>query len=404
MSRSLPRTVVVPAVCAAATLVTGSVSLGRRGAMGNDEVASYWAAQLPPHLLVRLLSHLDAVHGLYYLLLHGWISLVGAGPVLIRIPSLAAMALGVAAVADLTRRVTASTTAALAAGLVAVVTPSTSYYAQTARSYAFVYVCVVVLTSLLVRTLDRERTGSPVARDWAAYALLLALAGYLNEMALLVVAAHGTTVLLSRQWTGARHWSLAAAAGTVLVLPLLVVSLHQTGPLGFIARPGWDDVRSLWERYFGLSVPVAIGLSVLALVAVLPLVARRSRSASGSPLARAAVSAASVGLPLMILPGALLLGESALGSPLYEERYVMWGAAGASLLVGSGVARLSGRWRSRRAPLLRLSLAVGLGYPDEFRTVSDLALAVSPAQAGNFHGVEARLRTVRARILGRERV
>ena len=36
--------------------------------MGNDEVATRWAARLSLHQLARLLRHVDAVHGLYYLL------------------------------------------------------------------------------------------------------------------------------------------------------------------------------------------------------------------------------------------------------------------------------------------------------------------------------------------------
>src|SRR5262249_47637989 len=62
-------------VVAAAMLVLGFWGIARHNSMGNDEVATRWAALLGLRELAHLLGHLDAVHGLYYLLMHGWMAL-----------------------------------------------------------------------------------------------------------------------------------------------------------------------------------------------------------------------------------------------------------------------------------------------------------------------------------------
>jgi mannosyltransferase len=104
--------------------------------MGNDEVATRWAALLPLRALVHLLSNVDAVHGLYYLLMHGWVAL-GSSPVALRIPSVIAMAAAAVLITIIGRRLTGSGWAGLFAGLIMALTPSISFYAQTARSYAW---------------------------------------------------------------------------------------------------------------------------------------------------------------------------------------------------------------------------------------------------------------------------
>ena len=154
-----------PALAAALVMaVLGVWGLGRDSAMGNDEVATRYAALLPLHLLARLLRHVDAVHGLYYLLMHGWMA-VGTSPAVMRIPSVIAMTAAAALVAIIGRRLTGSGWAALFAGLIMAFTPTISYYAQTARSYALVYACVAGATLVLLHALSAEQaagTAGPV--------------------------------------------------------------------------------------------------------------------------------------------------------------------------------------------------------------------------------------------------
>ena len=185
-------------IAGAAMAVLGVWGLARDSAMGNDEVATRWAALLSLRELAHLLNTVDAVHGFYYLLMHGWMA-VGTSPAVMRIPSVISMVVAAGLIAILARQLTGSGWAALFAGLIMALTPTITYYAQTARSYALVYLCVVGATLLLLRALRAEHNGRPVVWAWVSYGALMLLAGYLNEMALLarMAISPAATIMLS---------------------------------------------------------------------------------------------------------------------------------------------------------------------------------------------------------------
>ena len=439
------------AIAASAMVVLGWWGVGRDGSMGNDEVATRWAALLSLRQLVHLLSNVDAVHGLYYLLMHGWMA-VGTSPVVMRIPSVIAMAVAAVLMVIIGRRLTGSGWAGLFAGLIMVVTPSISFYAQTARSYAMVFACVLGSTLALLHALAAEAAGGRGSRRrWLVYAGLVALGGYLNEMSLLVLAAHGVTVLLAAYGRPvAERWARAAAGGAALAAPVVLLSIKEHGAIGWINRPGLTDLRVLLQDYFGAETVAAGLVACCAVVALLPPPGTwRQTGATVQPgtgpgaawWRSGGVSLPSVAAPLLVLPAAILFGESLIGHPLYVDRYVLYGEAGVALLAGGGIYRI-GRWLrgvAGRRPLiwapgvilclsvLVLQLApqhhvrrpgsrrydygapsryVGanarpgdgviffgkfyrkarLGYPRDFRKTSDFAMAVSPLQAGNFQG------------------
>ena len=153
-----------PVAAAAAVMACfGLWGLARQSAMGNDEAASRWAASLSLAQLAHLLRHVDAVHGLYYLLLHGWMA-AGTSPAVLRVPSVIAMVAAAALMVVLARRLTgpgrAGQLAGLFAGLVVALSPVVSYYAQTARSYALVYACVLGQCLALLSALQAEHAGT----------------------------------------------------------------------------------------------------------------------------------------------------------------------------------------------------------------------------------------------------
>jgi mannosyltransferase len=380
-------------------LVMGLWGLQRHSAMGNDEVATRWAALLPLHQLFHLLNNVDAVHGLYYLLMHAWMA-VGTSPTVMRIPSVAAMVVAVALTAVLGRRLTGSGWAGLFAGLIMALTPTVTYYAQTARSYALVVACVLGATLVLLHALAAEAEGASrarVARWWVGYGALVLLAGYLNEMALLMLTAHLVTVLLARYGRAAlRHWAVAAVTGAVLVGPLAVSSAREDKAVNWIPRPGPGAVRVLFHDYFGATTGIAVLLFLCAVVALLPPVAGR-RSSSGSARFAGAwwnqggVSLPSVAAPLVVLPAFLLALESVIARPLYVDRYVLYGEAAAALLAGAGLYRI-GTWLAGTVSASTVSASTALGgrsaagrnaliwVPGIVVCVATLALQIAPQQ------------------------
>jgi mannosyltransferase len=347
--------------------------LARGSAMGNDEVVSRFAAFLPLGQLATLLRRVDIVHGLYYLLLHGWMA-VGTSPAVLRIPSLIGMVAAAAMMVILARRLTGSGWAGLFSGLIMVVTPSISYYAQTARSYALVFACVLAETLALLSALQAERAGAAsgrITRHWLVYGALVALSGYLNEMALLVVPAHAITVLLTRYGRRAvRRWAITSAVACMLAAPVVAISILQRGSADWIGRPDWQQVDFLYQDYFGAQSAVARLLVACAVVAVLPPGPwwRRRRDGAGAGASAkpaspwwsgGGVSLSSVAVPLLLIPAALLLLESRALPPLYQERYVQYGEAGVALLAGAGAYRI-GRWLAGALRRRELILVPGL--------------------------------------------
>jgi mannosyltransferase len=456
------------AVAAAAMLVLGWWGIARDNSMGNDEVATRWAALLPLRELAHLLGHVDAVHGLYYLLMHGWVAL-GSSPVVLRIPSVIAMAVAAVLIVIIGRRLTGSGWAGLFAGLIMGLTPSISFYAQTARSYAMVFACVLGSTLALMYAMEAEAAGRASRRRWVVYAGLVTLGGYLNEMSLLVLAAHAVTVLLARYGHKAvERWLWAAGGGAALVVPLVLLSIKEHAALGWVSPPDLTDLRVLAQDYFGAETVAAGLLVICAVLALLPPAGTWRWLPGGAKQAGAepepawwrsgGVSLPSVAAPLLVLPAAILMIESILLRPLYVDRYVLYGEAGAALLAGAGLYRI-GRWlgdTSGRPALwlpgvivclcvLVLQLApqhhvrrpgsrrydyggpsryVGanarpgdgilflgkfyrkakLGYPGDFRNTSDFAQAASPLQVGNFQGRDKPVGVTLPLMLGYRRI
>jgi mannosyltransferase len=434
-------------------LALGLWGLARHSAMGNDEVATRWAAVISLRGLAHLLNNQDAVHGLYYLLMHVWVA-VGSSPAVLRIPSVAAMTGAVVLVVVLTRRLTGSGWAALFAGLVMALTPMISFYAQTARSYAMVLACVAGATLVLVRALAAEAAGEPAGRWWLGYGALVVLGGYLNEMSLLMLAAHAVTVAAARcgrqvVW----RWAVTAAVSAVLVLPLVLLSIRQNGEVRWIPRPGLPALRVLFHDYFGATTAIGVLVLACAVIAVLP-------EGRGPAWWRGGVSLPSVAAPLLVVPALLLIGESLAARPLYVDRYVLYGEAGAAMLAGAGLWRagrwLAGRFGGRpgllwlpgvavcaavlvlqagpqhriRTPASRLfdfggpSAYVGanarsgdgvlffgnlfrkaeLGYPQDYTKTTDFGMARSPEQAGSFRGTDKRFPAVHPLMLRYPRI
>ncbi|MGW5846710.1 glycosyltransferase family 39 protein [Streptomyces sp. NPDC055254] len=271
----------------------GLWGLERGGSMWRDESVTWQVAHRPLGGLWDLLGQVDAVHGLYYLLLHGVFQLWDGGLWALRLPSVAATALAAAGVAAVAHRL-AGDRAALLSGLGYAVLPPVQMYAQEGRSYALVAAAVVWATYLMLR----ER--------WAAYAVVLLLGCWLHEFAALALLAHAFTGRRSRGW----WW--AAGAVLALLLPLALVSARQARQqLGWLGRPGWED----WTAY-----------GVVAAAALL--------------LARGAErELVRVALPLVLLPPGLLLTLS-LVHPWYVDRYVLYALAGLALLAGARLAAL----------------------------------------------------------------
>ncbi|MFJ8790360.1 glycosyltransferase family 39 protein [Streptomyces sp. NPDC102462] len=312
--------------------------------------------------LWQTLHAADAVHGLYYLLMHGLFGLFGgADPLLVlRLPSVLATAAAAGTLALLGQRL-AGPRAGLAAGVVFALLPPVQRYAQEGRSYALVCALVVWASYLLPRAV-RCRTR----RAWAAYGAVVLVACLLHEFAVLVLVAHAPAVPRAAR----RAWLWTALAVAVGLAPLAALSTGQSqqvawiGGIGAGALAGFAGVAALGAGCAAL-LPRGPGAGQVGLV----------------PLA----------LPLCVVPGLLLMLASLI-EPLYVDRYVLYGHAGTALLVGAALDRLTrsaGRIRAGAVLASGAALAALLPIAVELRTphsrtddVTAVAAAVRTAGAG----------------------
>ncbi|MEU6357312.1 glycosyltransferase family 39 protein [Streptomyces sp. NPDC047072] len=392
-----------PAVLA---LVLGLWGVRRGGSIWRDEVVSYDMARRPLPDLWAALGHADAVHGLYYLLLHGLFRIAGdTDPLLVlRLPSVLAIAVAAGTLALLGSRL-AGPRAGLLAGLVFAVLPPVQRYAQEGRSYALVCALVIWATYLLVRAADRRG-------PWLPYGMVMLTACLLHEFAVLVLPAHLLAVL---HRTALR----AALAVCVGLAPLAVLSSRQSEQVAWIG---------------GLGVGALAGFAGVGAVGVACAILLGSR-----PVTRLAV-------PLTILPALVLILLTPL-KPLYVDRYVLYGHAGTALLLGAALddlPRRAGRVRtvallaagaallsllpvalhlrtpqSRTDDATAVAGAIGamdadgvLYLPSRRRVWSltalsglvDVALARTPTASATLYGTEAAPSVIRARMLATARI
>src|SRR5689334_5647804 len=178
------------------TLALGLWGLPRQHSVWRDEAATWQVAQRSTTEIWHMLGQVDAVHGLYYLLMHGLFECFGPSTTTLRLPSVLAMAVAAACVTVIGHRL-AGTGAGLGGGLAFGLLPAVQFYLQEGRPYALVAAGAAIATLLLVTVLEDHGR----AALWAAYGGAVALCGLLNWLSLMMLPAHAATLA----WAGARR-------------------------------------------------------------------------------------------------------------------------------------------------------------------------------------------------------
>ncbi|MEV6583036.1 hypothetical protein AB0M92_33305 [Streptomyces sp. NPDC051582] len=416
------------------TVALGLWGLSRQDSVWRDEAATWQVAGRSAGEIVEMLGNVDAVHGLYYLLMHGLFELFGASTTTLRLPSVLAVAAAAACVA-LTGRRLAGFWAGLGGGLALGLLPAVQFYLQEGRPYALVAAGAGLSTLLLVSLLSAPPgPGRRAWPRWTAYAVTVLVCALLNWLSLLVLPAHAASLWWVRAGRGVwLRWAAYGACAALGALPLVLFSRSQSDQVSWIPP-------LTWHMMIGPALLLAVG----------GLGARLDRPRAGR------LSAAAVGLPLLAVPQLGLIGIS-LVQPLFLDRYVLFSMAGLALLIGAGLGAAVRAARPRfpraadalvpgvvgiavlamlpvslakRAPASRVDdvLAVAgevarLGRPGDavlfvpaarrdtalvspgaFAGLSDVALERSPVASATLKGEEADPARIRAALLGQQRV
>ena len=400
----------------------------------DDEIATISAVDRTPAELLRLLQSVDAVHGLYYFLMHAWTSVFGFSEIAMRLPSALAVGLACAGTVVIGRKL-GSDALGLASGLVLAVLPRMVWAGTEARQSAFTALLAVALTLLLLRAWKSNRV-----LDWALYGLCAVAGVWMFMFFVLAVAAHACAALVLRRRPIAT--AITCAAVGAVVLPFLIFTLGQK------AQVAWIEDRSLAQTvstaavkqfFYGEdrptgNLPPQWILAFVALLGIVEvgLVAWGLWSSRRMQERRTLVVLCLTGVALPIVG---LLMVSVVAQPVYVARYLTFTAPAFALLVGLGIVSLPPRPAWLRYAAVTVVVAVSLvpqltlkslineppdterkigdrvasdtqapaamvfehaylrdmtlAYPDDFRNVQDLSLLESPAESGTLWGENA---------------
>ena len=226
----------------------------------------------------------------------------------------------------------------LFSGLLFATAPYMTYYAQMARSYAIETMFAVIASYLLLRAWPDGRR-----RWWLGYAAAVALTGLFNIFGLLIVVAHGITLLLTdaaadRARTPDRPdpkspkspKSPGALAGRVRghgdrARPLLGLASRQQGQIAWLHRPTLNAMERLLTDLAG-SRPLIAPFALLALAGLLTA----WRADHWRPLNPAAIA-----LPWLVVPPFVLVAVSFV-KPVYYVRYIEFCLPALAILAGAG--------------------------------------------------------------------
>ncbi|MFD4509276.1 glycosyltransferase family 39 protein [Streptomyces sp. NPDC058457] len=402
------------------TIALGLWGIRRKNSMWGDEAVTYQLAHRDLSQIWLTAQHVDLVHALYYAVMHEIFGLFGGGLLPLRLPSVLAMSVAASGVGLLGLRL-AGPRAGLLAGLVFALLPQVQKYAQEGRSYAMVCALVTWATYALVVSVPHRARWR-----WAVYGSTMLLACLLHEFAVLALVAHGVTLIVSRVPRPVlKAWSATAAGVVAGLLPLAICSAGQSGQLSWIYGP--------------VRLPGFLAMAVVGVACAL------------APLgARGPVRLSALAVPLVVLPGLLLLIAS-LVKPLFVDRYVLYSSVGIALLLGAWMDYFHRLRRSSRtawiaavavlAALVQPSLSLrtpqsrsndvtaigaavrregrpgdGLLFlsgryrawtaadPEDTRFLTDLALAQDPVSSNTLAGVELPARDIAARMLEFDRI
>lgn len=337
-----------------------------RPGLWRDEAATLIVCQRSLGELFQLVGNLDLVHLSYYLLAQiGW--QIDNSLTAVRFISVLSMSLA-AGMLVLIGRQLGSVRVGTLAGLLLVVNPYASRYAQEARPFATVTLLAVVSTYLLLGLLQK-----PTRRSQIAYASSLVLLGLFNVLALMLVLVHANYVWWTGDRLARRRWAVPAVAGLVVITPFVLATFTQRGQVSWIDRPILYHLRNQLTLEFGSGLAPLV---VLAAILAVPAVRYLTGSSRQSPRARRAhrpdwVSAPAkaavvLGAGWAVLPPIVLFGVSQV-VPLWDAHYLLFSLPGTVLLLAGLCPYLDSESRLRSWTSLSVAvlLLAGLGLSDQ---------------------------------------
>jgi len=281
--------------------------------------------------LWRMLSNVDAVEGLYYVLMHGWFTVFPPTEFWSRVPSGLAVGGAAAGVVVLGKQLS-SRTVGLASGVVSAILPRTTWAGIEARPYALSMMAAAWLTVMLVYAARRD-----TARAWLSYALVLAVSILVDVYLLLLPFAYVAFMFgFRRGRTVVRRFAVLSVLTIGVLTPFLMVVAGQAHQISWVAPIGHRTIEDMTiQQCFERSPPFTIVSALIVATAIVLWLFTSAHLAEGDR------QLLTLAIGWLVIPTAVIVSWSALVHPIYTPRYLCFTAPGIALVLGVCIGALA---------------------------------------------------------------
>jgi mannosyltransferase len=335
-------------------VLAAAVSLGWAGrpSFWYDEAATISASYSRSlGQLWQMLSNVDAVHGLYYVLMHGWFRTFPPTEFWSRVPSGLAIGGAAAGVVVLGKRFS-SRTVAVASGVVCAILPRATWAGAEARPSALSMTAAVWLTVLLVYAARRDN-----AWVWLSYGIAQAMSIVFDVYLLLLLLAHFAFICAFHGRTVLARFAFTSVLAGCAVTPFLVEAIGQVHQIKWVAPIGHRTIEDVTvQQYFERSPPFAV-LSALVIAGAITVWRCTSAKLAGTDRQLLTLAVA-----WLVIPTALIVVWSALVHPIYTPRYLSFTAPAMALVLGVCIGALAVKPWAAAAIVIVFAVAAAPNY------------------------------------------
>jgi mannosyltransferase len=343
----------VPPLAVGVVAVAVYASWVARPGVWRDEAVTLAVCRRSVHQIVDLIrtENADLVHLVYYLLVH-MVMTVNDSMAAVRLLSVVAFALTAVMLVLIGRRL-GSVALGTLAGLILVICPLASRYAQEARPAALTTLAVTVSTYVLLGAI-----GEPGRRRrWLLYGLTVLMVTLVNVLALLVLLVHAILVLVAVNRLGrvagqdarlvALGWLTSVLMACTVAAPFLVATYGQRDQVSWLEVPQLGELSNFFVLEFASAAVLVAGITAGIVVLLV------YRGLPAGPEGTALV----LGVCWAVLPPVVLWGVSQV-HPLWDLHYVVFTLPGTALALSSVTLLLGRRLAQvRRLPVLQAVMA-----------------------------------------------
>jgi mannosyltransferase len=332
--RLSPILIIVVGIMPLAILLT-FLFLGQKS-LWWDEAFTVQVARMDWGNMWHILSQYEANQGLYYILLHLWMNLVGQSEFALRSISVIFALVTVVLVYIIGNKLFGSRVGIIAALLITINSLFIAF-AQEVRAYELALLLSTLASFFFVKAIE-----SSSWKWWLAYIFSITLGVYAHFYVSFIFAAHLiSTAFLPRREPPWKGLLPSIAAVVVLLIPLIIFVLtRDVGQIDYYEKPQLGEIVGLFHQLTGRGgVFLMLAYFIPCLIALFFAV-RNWQSHKTSPQLWRYVFL----LSWALVPVVLSFSFSLLIKPIFGTRYHIVSLSALVLFVAIGLCHLKPRW------------------------------------------------------------